>query len=89
MRHFQYKESNRIESNRIEARSGNVGRLQRCYTLLQGKNSHSQSSIKVAADTKKGFLKNVNSKRTRNNITGPLLDEDGHLINRDVDKADV
>ncbi|GAB0206495.1 mitochondrial enolase superfamily member 1 [Grus japonensis] len=40
-------------------------------------------------DNKKGFLKYVNSKRrTRDNI-GPLLDEVGHLTNRDVDKAEM
>ncbi|GAB0206466.1 mitochondrial enolase superfamily member 1 [Grus japonensis] len=40
-------------------------------------------------DNKKGFLKYVNSKRrTRDNI-GPLLDEVGHLTNRDVGKAEM
>ncbi|KAK4807141.1 hypothetical protein QYF61_018482, partial [Mycteria americana] len=40
-------------------------------------------------DNKKGFLKSINSKRrTRDNI-GLLLDEVGHLTNRDVDKAET
>ena len=39
-------------------------------------------------DKRKGFLKYVHSKRrSRDNIIGPLLDEVGHLANRDVDKA--
>ncbi|KAK4828562.1 hypothetical protein QYF61_027531 [Mycteria americana] len=43
----------------------------------------------TAKDNKKGFFKYVNSKRrTRANI-GVLLDEVGHLKNRDVDKAEM
>ncbi|KAK4810960.1 hypothetical protein QYF61_014432 [Mycteria americana] len=40
-------------------------------------------------DNKKGFLKYVNSKRRIRDNIGPLLDEVGHLTNRDVDKAET
>ena len=40
-------------------------------------------------DNKKGFFKYVNSKRQARNNIGPLLDEHGHLTNRDIDKAEM
>ncbi|GAB0179481.1 mitochondrial enolase superfamily member 1 [Grus japonensis] len=51
-----------------------------------------QLELKLAStvgDNKKGFFKYVNNKRrTRDNI-GSLLDENGHLTNRDIDKAET
>ncbi|GAB0204012.1 mitochondrial enolase superfamily member 1 [Grus japonensis] len=51
-----------------------------------------QLELKLAStvgDNKKGFFKYVNNKRrTRDNI-GSLLDENGHLTNRDIDKAEM
>lgn len=42
-----------------------------------------------AGDSKLSFFKYINSKRQcKNNITS-LQDEDGHLTNRDMNKADV
>lgn len=40
-------------------------------------------------DNKKGFLKYANSKRKIRDNTGPLLDDVGHLTNRDIDKAEM
>jgi len=39
-------------------------------------------------DNKKGLLKYVNSKRRIRDNIGPLLDEAGHLTNRDIDKEE-
>ncbi|GAB0203202.1 hypothetical protein GRJ2_002785800 [Grus japonensis] len=51
-----------------------------------------QLELKLAStvgDNKKGFFKYVNNKRrTRENI-GSLLNENGHLTNRDIDKAET
>ncbi|GAB0208000.1 mitochondrial enolase superfamily member 1 [Grus japonensis] len=51
-----------------------------------------QLELKLAStvgDNKKGVFKYVNNKRrTRDNI-GSLLDENGHLTNRDIDKAEM
>ncbi|GAB0207904.1 mitochondrial enolase superfamily member 1 [Grus japonensis] len=51
-----------------------------------------QLELKLAStvgDNIKGFFKYVNNKRrTRENI-GSLLDENGHLTNRDIDKAEM
>ncbi|GAB0205816.1 hypothetical protein GRJ2_003047200 [Grus japonensis] len=51
-----------------------------------------QLELKLAStvgDNKKGFFKYVNNKRkTRENI-GSLLDKNGHLTNRDIDKAET
>ena len=51
-----------------------------------------QLELKLAStvgENKKGSLKYVNNKRgTRENI-GLLLDENGHLTNRDIDKAEA
>ncbi|GAB0181631.1 mitochondrial enolase superfamily member 1 [Grus japonensis] len=51
-----------------------------------------QLELKLAStvgDNKKGFFKYVNNKRrTRENI-GSLLNENGHLTNRDIDKAEM
>ncbi|GAB0177896.1 hypothetical protein GRJ2_000254900 [Grus japonensis] len=51
-----------------------------------------QLELKLAStvgDNKKGFFKYANNKRrTRDNI-GSLLDENGHLTNRDIDKAEI
>ena len=49
-----------------------------------------QLEFKLAStvkDNKKGFLKYVNRKRRIRDNIGLLLDEAGHLTNRDVDKA--
>ncbi|KAM9262915.1 protein shortage in chiasmata 1 ortholog [Morus bassanus] len=43
----------------------------------------------TAKDNKKDFLKYVNSKRRIRENIGPLLDEVGHLKNRDIDKAEM
>ncbi|KAK4827625.1 hypothetical protein QYF61_019835 [Mycteria americana] len=40
-------------------------------------------------DNKKGFLKYVNSKRRSKENIGPILVEDGHLINRDEEKPEA
>ena len=40
-------------------------------------------------DNQKGFLKHVNSKRRMRDNIDLLLDEVGHLTNRDVDKAEM
>ena len=40
-------------------------------------------------DNKKGFFKYLNSKRQARKCVGPLLDEHGHLTNRDIDKAEM
>ncbi|KAK4823990.1 hypothetical protein QYF61_009115 [Mycteria americana] len=41
----------------------------------------------VVSDNKKGFFKYVNSKRRSKENIGPILVEDGHLTNRDEEKA--
>ena len=51
-----------------------------------------QLEFKLAStvkDNKKGFFKYVNSKRRIRDNIGPLLDEVGHLTNRDIDKAET
>ncbi|KAK4810807.1 LOW QUALITY PROTEIN: hypothetical protein QYF61_008779 [Mycteria americana] len=51
-----------------------------------------QLELKLAStvvDNKKGFLKYVNSKRRTKENIGLLLDEVGHLTNRDEDKAEI
>jgi len=40
-------------------------------------------------DSKKGFLKYVNSRRRISDNIGPSLDECDHLTNRDIDKAET
>ncbi|KAK4830736.1 LOW QUALITY PROTEIN: hypothetical protein QYF61_013186 [Mycteria americana] len=48
-----------------------------------------QLEFKLAStvnDNKKSFFKNVNSKRRIRDNIGPLLDEVGHLTNREIDK---
>ncbi|KAJ7412607.1 hypothetical protein BTVI_45938 [Pitangus sulphuratus] len=40
-------------------------------------------------DNKKSFKKYVNSKRQCRNNIGPLQDDDGHLTNREIDKAEM
>jgi len=40
-------------------------------------------------DNKRGFFKHVNSRRRIRDDIGLLLDEVGHLTNRDVDKAEM
>ena len=40
-------------------------------------------------DNKKGSFRYVNSKRRIRDNIGPLLDEVGHLTNRNVDKAEI
>jgi len=68
--------------------------LQRCCLLLQGKVHavKTQLELRLASsvrDNQKDFLKYVNrERRTKDNII-LLLDEDGHLPNRDADKADI
>lgn len=53
---------------------------------MQGEDTKGQNSeLKLAndvSDNKKGFLKYVNSKRSKENM-GLILVEDGHLTNRD------
>ena len=41
------------------------------------------------SDTKKGFFKYINSKRRSKENIGQILDEDGHLTNRDEEKAEA
>lgn len=43
----------------------------------------------VMDNKKEVFFKYINGKRQMRNNTGPLQDEDGHLTNRDRDKAEV
>ncbi|KAK4811155.1 hypothetical protein QYF61_019786 [Mycteria americana] len=43
----------------------------------------------VVSDNKKGFLKYVKSKRRSKENIGPILVEDGHLTNRDEEKAEA
>lgn len=51
----------------------------------RGKTQKAKTQLKLASsvsDNKKGFLKYVNSKRSKENM-GLILVEDGHLTNRD------
>ncbi len=43
----------------------------------------------IVSDNKKGFLKYVNGKRKSKENIGAILVEDGHLINRDEEKAEA
>ena len=45
--------------------------------------------LSTAGDNKKGFSKYVNNKRRLRENIGLLLAEDGHLTNRDTDKAEM
>lgn len=52
----------------------------------------SQLQLKLASavsDNKKGFLKHINDKRRSKENIGPILVGDGHLPNRDEEKAEV
>jgi len=75
----------------LKARTGDTGGLQRYCSPQWGENSCSQSSVRVQAgrhceEQQKGLFKYVNSKRRIRNNIGLLLDEIGHLTNREVDK---
>lgn len=71
-----------------------MGGLQECCSLFQGENLCNWSSVWVetgqyCGDNKKDFLKYIsNKRRTRENIVFSL-DENGHLTNRDIDKAEA
>lgn len=71
-----------------------MGVLQRCCLLLQGKVHavKTQLELRLAGnvrDNKKDFLKHGNrEKRSKDNII-LLLDEDGHLTNKDAGKAQM
>ena len=43
----------------------------------------------VVSNNKKGFFKNINGKRRSKENVGPILVEDGHLTNRDEEKAEA
>ncbi|XP_009073079.1 PREDICTED: plexin domain-containing protein 2-like [Acanthisitta chloris] len=78
----------------MEAGPRGLGDIQRCSSPLQGGNPCGQSSIGAeAANTvvgnKNKFFKYINSKRECRNYISPLQDEDGHFINRDVEKAEL
>ncbi|KAK4810539.1 hypothetical protein QYF61_004502 [Mycteria americana] len=45
--------------------------------------------ISAVSENKKGFFKYVNSKRRSKENIGPILVEDGHLTNRDEEKAEA
>ncbi|GAB0184088.1 mitochondrial enolase superfamily member 1 [Grus japonensis] len=51
-----------------------------------------QLELKLAStvgDNKKGFFKYINNKRKSRENIGSLLDENGHLTNRDIDKTET
>ena len=60
-----------------------------CRVRIQA--AKAQLELKLASsvgDKENGFLKDVNGKRRTRAYIGPILDEDGHLTNRDTDKAE-
>ncbi|GAB0195083.1 mitochondrial enolase superfamily member 1 [Grus japonensis] len=66
-----------------------------CLTLTRGEKAQkvkSQLELKLASvvsDNKKGFFKYINSKRRSKENIEPILVEDGHLTNRDEEKAEA
>lgn len=68
----------------VEARSSDMGRIERCNYLLEGENLCGQSSAEVEAcqrTIKEVFLKYIDGNRQCKNNIIPLQD-DGHLKNR-------
>lgn len=68
----------------VEARSGH-GNYTEVLLPLKGGNSCGQSSVGAA----RIFFKYINGKRQCKNIISPFQDGDGHLTDRERDKAEV
>lgn len=67
-----------------------MGRTQRCCLSLQEEINVARAhlELKVArnvGDNKKGFIKYINGKKQYWNSISLLQDENGHLINRNMD----
>ncbi|KAK4810495.1 hypothetical protein QYF61_004275 [Mycteria americana] len=79
----------------LEARSGFSGRLQSCGSYMKGEDTKGQSSTRVETgqccvrQQERIFFKYVNSKRRSKENIGLILVEDGHLNNRDEEKAEA
>lgn len=78
----------------VEARSGDMGRIQKCCCHCKEKIhvAKAQLQMKLARtvrEIKNKFFKYINGKKQIRNNTGPFQDEDGLLTNRDMDMAEV
>ncbi|KAK4810867.1 hypothetical protein QYF61_008839 [Mycteria americana] len=63
-----------------------------CVCREKTRKAKAQLELKLASaasDNKKGFFKYVNSKRRSKENIGPILVKDGHLTNRDEEKAEA